>query len=362
MSIRDTTLALLMAMGSAMPAHSQRPHERPLPNTGIDFSAVDEFWRIGAVLSKDVEPSDAQWHALLTAPGYRRAQIALGNVIRDDLRLAFKPSLRAQFDSLTNLADDRASRLTHLARAASLQPQLAAFRDSLSRSDFVREAVRTTAKFLPPGATNAGDPPLVAFALFRYDGYSVGPGVVIDLLKAYESNVVLFLAHEFHHTYLHRANGPALPSARNHRALREALEQLRSEGIADLIDKPHPLSSTSPARAAYVKRYDEEYARTPAVLRELDSLLAAAARDSALIESIGKRARVLLWNSGHAHGAYMAREILTTFGVDSLFPGVANPAAFLRTFAAAAEKRGHPRPWSSEAMSLIESLERKYWR
>jgi hypothetical protein len=343
-------------------ARSQIPSEQPTPTTGVDFSGVDEFWRLVDVLSKEREPSDSQWHTLLTTPGYRLAQLAIGNVTREDLELAFRPSRRAQFDSLTELSNDRASRLKHLTRAASLRSRLDAFRDSLGRVDVMRDALATAAKLLPPGATKTGDPPLVAFALFRSDGYAIRGAVLVDLLRAYESDLMLFLAHEFHHTYLSRVSRPFVPSAAGHAALRAALEQLRSEGIADLIDKPYPLSSSIPERAAYVTRYNEEYARTPAVLHELDSLLAIAAKDSGQIQAVGQRARLLLWNSGHAHGAYMARQVLRVFGTDSLFAGVLNPAAFLRTFACSEEALGRPKAWSSEAMQLIDVLEARYWR
>jgi hypothetical protein len=36
-------------------------------------------------------------------------------------------------------------------------------------------------------------------------------------------------------------------------------------------DKPYPLAWTSPAQAAYAKRYNDEYARTPITLRAVDS-------------------------------------------------------------------------------------------
>jgi hypothetical protein len=75
----------------------------------------------------------------------------------------------------------------------------------------------------------------------------------------------------------------------------------------------------------------------------------------------GQRARTLLWSSGHANGAYIAREIYETFGVDSLFPAITSPAAFLRTYAAAEKVRGNASPFSPKALSTIALLERRYW-
>ena len=149
--------ASLVVLGSANALAQSKPADAPMPATGLDFTAVDQFWRVVDVLQKDVEPSEAQWQAFLSTPGSRLAQIAIGPVIKEDLELAFKPSQRRMFDSLTKLTNGRATRLTHLVRAASMRSQLNAFRDSLTRTTPVAAAVKTAGRYLPPGATNTGD-------------------------------------------------------------------------------------------------------------------------------------------------------------------------------------------------------------
>jgi putative zinc-dependent peptidase DUF5700 len=358
----------LIALVSVNAVAQSTPAEPPMPTTGLDFTAIDAFWPVVDVLQKGTDPTDAQWQALLRTPGSRLAQIAIGPVLREDLELAFKPSRRTQFDSLTKLTNDRATRLAHLVRAASMRAQLNAFRDSLTRTAPLAEAVRTAARYLPPGATQVGEPPLVAFAIFRNDGYSLGPGVVVDLLNAYEADLVLFLAHEFHHTYTGRAQEAALGAGTGMKEnpadvqLRSAVAALRNEGIADLVDKPYPLAWPNPIRAAYVKRYNDEYAKTPETLRQLDSLLQVVADDSTQFTAAGQRARTLLWSNSHANGAYIARTIYERFGVDSLFPAITNPAALLRTYAAAERARGNATPFSTKGWGVIEAFERRYWR
>jgi hypothetical protein len=329
----------------------------------LDFSAVDEFWHVEVRLSADQEPTDAEWQRLLATPGYRLAARAYGDVLQEDLRLAFKPSRRAAFDSVTRLGNGRAARLLHLTRAASLRARLGVFRDSLVRSAVVARAVARAARFLPPGATDAGTPPLVAFAIFADDGYSFGDSILVDLLHAEQTDVVPFLAHEFHHTYVERLapEPPASAGSPADRDLRTAIENLRKEGIADLIDKPYPVSFASPALGAYARTYNDEYAKTPATLRTLDSLLCLAADDTTSIADVGRRAKALLWSSGHANGAYIAREILETFGVDSLLPATKNPGAFLRTFAAAERAHGRAPPLTPKATRILAVLERRYW-
>jgi hypothetical protein len=331
--------------------------------SAIDFTAVDEFWRVQALLAADREPSAAEWQRLLGTPGYRLAWRVSGDALLEDLRIAFEPSRRTVLDSVTKLGRARGLRLMHLQRAALLRPQLDAFRDSVVRSALTPRAVAMAARFLPPGATDHGDPPIVAFAIFADDGYSFGDSILVDLLHASQSDLTLFLAHEFHHTYVERlaskgANSNSIPADRE---LRAAIENLRKEGIADLIDKPYPVSLANPALAAYTQKYNEEYVRTPTTLAIVDSLLRGPADDTLAMTEAGKRVKSLLWSSGHANGAYMAREILETFGVDSLFPAVRDPAAFIRTFNVAEAARGRAPVLSRKAMQVLEMLERRYW-
>jgi hypothetical protein len=365
--IRGRLAAVLLAMcvGSVR-AQTTPATDSSFPRTGLDLSGVDAFWPIVEMLSRDQQPTDAQWHALTTTPGYRLAQMVVGKGFRDDIEIAFKPSRRAAFDSLTSAPNDRGTRLRHLARAASLRPQLRQLRDSLGRHSPVAEAVRLAARFLPPGSTD-GEPPFVAFAFFREDGYALFPGVIIDLLHLYESNAILSVAHELHHAYVIRAYQPptspnAEPARPDELALRAALQALRMEGLADLIDKPFPLTSPNPVRAEYVKRYNEEYAKTRTTLRTLDSLLTSVAADSTKVAVVGNRARMLLWSNGHANGAFMARTVYETFGVDSLFPSVTNPASLFRAYASAERAGGRPAPFSAAAWTVIEGIERRSWR
>lgn len=135
---------------------------------------------------------------------------------------------------------------------------------------------------------------------------------------------------------------------------------LRNEGIADLVDKPYPLMAKSTAMAEYAKSYNDTYARTPAIVRSIDSLIAIAARDSTKLQSSAQAARAILpWNA-HPTGAYMARTVYEAFGVDSLFPAIGNPFAFLRLFREAEAKQGRTPPFSAVTIAWLDSLEKRY--
>ena len=121
MRIKQYFLVGSIALVSATAVAQSKPPDAPMPATGLDFTAIDAFWPVVDMLQKDGDPTDAQWQTLLNTPGSRLAEIAIGPVIKEDLELAFKPSKRPLFDSLTKLTNDRATRLAHLVRAASMR-------------------------------------------------------------------------------------------------------------------------------------------------------------------------------------------------------------------------------------------------
>jgi hypothetical protein len=95
------TLMLFLLIGAT------RLDAQPSRATGRDFSGVNELWRVVDSLTRNQEPSDAQWQPLLTMPGYQMAQLVVGTAIREDTEPAFRPSRRAAFDSVTRLAIGR---------------------------------------------------------------------------------------------------------------------------------------------------------------------------------------------------------------------------------------------------------------
>jgi hypothetical protein len=328
----------------------------------MDFTSIDAFWRVADQLVRDVEPPFGDWRTMLSTTGYRLSTIVVPSTL-DDMEIALRPSHAAKFDSLTANVSERGMRLQHFRAIIAHREELAHCRDSIAAALPVREAVTLAAKFLPPHATDQTSPPLVAFAYFRDDAYSLGgQGVIVDLDHVCEQGgLTLLLAHEFHHSYLSELNAlKPLSAQRPDFGIVNALTGMRNEGIADLIDKPHPLAFTSsPFMAAYAQRYNEAYDRTPDVLRLIDSALVITADDPTKFRDVGRRVQLLLPSNGHYNGSYVAREIYETFGVDSLFPGVSNPFAFLRTYAAAEAKRGNPPPFSPKTVMLLDRLERE---
>jgi putative zinc-dependent peptidase DUF5700 len=330
----------------------------PMP-TGVDWSAVDQFWMAVDTLSRNIEPSTAQWRALLTSPGYRIAIIShptIGHLIE----IAFKPSRRAQRDSVLARGSEDSATIAHLLTVAATRAELKRFRLALEPlvADTIAYAIRNAGRFLPSGTTDHA-PPLVTFTIFAADGYSQEPGIVLDLDHVRETNLGDFLSHEFHHSYGSALDRTTYAVNSGDGRLYQAIKQLKNEGIADMIDKPHPLV-TPPSMKRYGDMYNAAYDKTPATLRVLDSLLVAAGNDSAKLADAGTRAQRLLISGSHPNGAYMARTILETLGRDSLIATMPSAFAFIRMYEAAEAKRGNASPFSSTGRAALSAMENRH--
>lgn len=335
--------------------------QAPLPKTGADYSAIDEFYRMAALLSSGAEPTEAQWKTLLATPGYRLVQVDNPG-IRARIELAFKPSLAARRDSVLKTNGDLAGIVEHLRRTVTERDAIVAMRAKLERTlhDSIAVALARTAKFLPKGTIDRMPVPLIGFAPFADDGYSMEEGVLCDPLEVKENGIVELLAHELHHSYggaitrtLTRPEIMAMKTVPPYVPVYATILHLRNEGMADQIDKPYPFVAKD---TVYAKRYNAAYARTPVVLRAFDSLLVALPANPRL----AGRASGLFYSNGHPNGAYMGRTIVETFGVDSLLPAATNPFAFLWAYASAEAKRGNPPPFSPQATALLREMEKVY--
>jgi hypothetical protein len=333
-----------------------------MPTAGIDWTAIDLFWMAVDTLSRDIEPSYAQWRALLLSPAYRIAMISHPN-IGHAIEIAFKPSRRAERDSVLRRRSEDSATVAHLLVAAAARDDLKRFRAALQPvvADTIAFAVKNASRFLPPGAVNH-PPPLVTFAMFASDGYSQEPGIVLDLYHARENGLADFLSHEFHHSFGSSLDRTTFPPNGADNRFYQAIRQLKNEGIADMIDKAaHPLVTPSGMKA-YADSYNEAYDKTPATLKVLDSLLVVAGSDAAKLVDAGARAQRLLVYGSHPTGAYMAHTILDAFGRDSLIATVPNAFAFIRMYEAAEVKRGNPSPFSGGGRAALSAMETRHLR
>jgi hypothetical protein len=336
-----------------------------LPPTGVDYSGIDAFYRIADILVKGDEPTPDQWQSLLSTPGYQLvAQQNQG--IRQMLLFALSPTKKAERDAILLSDTDAALGTRHIIRAYEQREAILRIRDELVRgmADSIARSLRMASPFLPKGLVDRGPPPFIGFAIFGDDGYAVDGGVLLDPLFVKEEGLIPLLAHEFHHLFtstLDRTIRPQFGAQPPYDvALVMPLVHLRNEGIADLIDKTYPLPPTTGALSWYVPRYNDFYARSPQIVKSLDSLLTVVRDDTSATLAAAQATHGLLWSNSHPTGAYMARTIFQTFGTDSLLPGLFNPFAFLRAFSSAEIRRGNPPAFSRKSLEVLADMESRY--
>jgi len=334
----------------------------PMPVEPVDWTAVDQFWMAVDTLSRGIEPSRAQWRALVTSPGYRIAMLSHSDLPRL-IDIAFNPARRSERDSILSRPSSDSGTIDHLLSAAAARDTLRQYRAAIEPTigDTIAAAIRSAARFLPDAATDHTAPPLVTFTLFAADGYSQQPGIVLDLYHVRETGLTTFLSHEFHHSFASAFDRTRPPPGAPDLRLYLAIRQLRGEGIADMIDKPFPLREP-PDMQWYADSYNAAYERTPGMLHTLDSLLVVAGAHPEAVADIGQRAQRMLIYGSHPNGAYMARTILETFGRDSLVAGVYSPFHYIRTFIAAQKERGEPPSFTAAGIAVLDDMEKRYAR
>jgi hypothetical protein len=326
-----------------------------------DFSGVDLFWSIADQLTADSEPDSVGWRGLLDTPAYR--QLAQDQRVQRMLRLAFRPSLSRDADSVIATGNYNARVVGHLRRVRELRSELQRFRDSLASVDMLGEAGRLAAPFLPSGEVDRRPPPRVAYAFFGPEAYGGSEGIIMDLLFARDrgSYLMPIIGHEVHHYHVGYLTGLRFPERSSPAfTLLQSLRNLANEGTADRIDLRFP---TGPPKMPedVTPAYNAGYRDAAATLREVDSVLSRVGSDTAAMRRAGKDLSNRLVFGGHPVGAYMAERIDESMGRGALIAAVGNPFAFFRQFnEAEARARGAP-PFSDATLKLVAALEKDYF-
>jgi hypothetical protein len=136
-----------------------------------------------------------------------------------------------------------------------------------------------------------------------------------------------------------------------------ALRGMRSEGIADLIDKtPMYQVPGDPHRVQA-----QFLAPAPLAIQRLDSLLQSVAKLGAPAKKPATYYQHILHSAGHVPGAYMARVIEANGYRKELIARIDNPFAFVQLYQKAARKDAtHPPQFSKVTMKYLAEVEKTY--
>ena len=323
-------------------------------SAGADFSGLDRFLELTAVLEKDEEPAKELWDSLFATPGYA---VLLRNEFQRDyfaerFRLAFMPSrAEALNEQMKKDSGLRAKILPHYVRVKAMRGAIVRWRAEQRPDEIYAEAARKAGSLLPEGAVSGL--PDVSFVIFAPDSRGYDP-VALDVLYCMDQGKKLadLVGHEFHHFYRNR-----FVDLTQDQITLAIVSQIHGEGIADLIDKAlwirKPEADLTSDEAAFVKLYRD----TPAVVKIMDDLLARMSDMKMGRWSLGNDLRKAVPQSGHPTGLYMAMLIDEELGREALVGVSVDPFGFFRLYQQAAVKRGGETPrFSEKALVFLDRL------
>lgn len=326
----------------------------------IDFSGVDSFWAIKNLLQQDHEPDEKKWNALFNTPYYRfYKDWGQTNYIKNNLKYAYMPSMKAKRDSIQRQNDWRSAIINHLLEVGSLQENIKRFEDSLKNIDLIMPSLKLTQEFLPANFLgDFSDQPKIAFGISQPDG-NAGQIICMDIKKAMDIDLTLFIAHEAHHYYTIKLRKKfTVDDADSSSQLIRCVQQLQLEGIADMIDKPDMIKKNGKGYHAFLfTTYLQHFTNPEENLKQVDSLIIEISKNPFSTKANAIKINDLLPQGGHPHGYYMATTIMEAFGKKKILELLANPFDFIRWYNRASEKLKRKFKFSQTSLNYFSKLE-----
>lgn len=350
----------------ALPCFSQNTNK----GFDIETSGLTEFWKIYALLEKDVEPSEADWNKLFTTPGYALIEERehRRKVLSNAFRLAYMPSKQAEKEDIIKRGNSWTSYgLPHFQNIPKYRAEIELFQKEVETGELFVKARRLAQEFLPAGAVEKTPPPPVSFIVYIGGrGYS---RLLFDILSLMNyHNRLGFIAHEFHHYYRNKNARKFHPFGDD--LLPWAIVNVEIEGIAGLLDKREVPKMTvkeleslypDPTQLNYAKSYQEVYARSNEWLKFAEQKLEKMADEPDRKAVLGKELHGGLPDNGRAMGTFMSEVIIKELGRKKFLEIVGNPFAFWQVYNQAAKRtKGKAYILSDKALKVIIETRDKY--
>jgi len=352
------SLLFIFISVSAVSGNAQQP--------SIDISAIPIFWSMVEKMEKNITPSDEEWKALFETRGYKAMGEWNCNMIKNNLLMVFLPSNQSNLEKRLQTGNFWLKRdLNHLIQVKQRQKELKEYARRIDVNQQLKRALTKAEAYLPKGITKNYPPPPIQFIVFGPDARAMGGNIIFDLLYTMDAGEEFFikiLGHEVHHHYSNQIPtkvhipekiDPSLESILN------TLSTLKTEGIADLINRPFPavLENNDTGRYLIEKKAHEEHQTK---MKTLDSILSKLSLDTTGMYKLGKYAFNLFPINCHPNGHYMAVLIAKHFPKSKLIEASNNVFLFFRLYQAACYKESNEYKFSSQTMNFLETLERKF--
>jgi hypothetical protein len=329
----------------------------------INTDAIVKFWQVVDTLKKDHPLDDGLWNAYYNLPGnrvYMRENRDLAEALehRKDLECIFRPSLA---DSLQVLEADPSTAkddiLANLLYIKAHERQLRSYSTLVISPSYLQECIGLARQYIPKNRVKPVSSNLTIYLMaMTFDGATQDSSMYFGLARVFEYDRFRkgsLAGHEMHHEMrmdrkIQRKLSPA------DSAVFSAIDDINSEGSADLIDKM--LLLENPGKifrgANTVHRLMTPAARTIAVL---DSCLKVNAARRTYV-TYQQFSAIMNYSSGHMPGLYMVNIIRRNGLEDRLIEHDDDPFQFFYLYNQAARKDPSKPPVFSDA--AIEYLMR----
>lgn len=334
----------------------------PAQSNYIDMSAMEYVWNIINKLEKNIQPSEKDWEDMFACGGYK----ALGNWNNDNIRknfeLVFTASRKEDLKAALLTTNYWWKRdLTHLIKVKEQQQVLKKYQTEVDVDKILAEAIKRAEVYLVKGIPKNNPPPPIDFVIFSPDARSMGGSIIFDLKFTMDEGKEEFtktLAHELHHHYSNFMkkifNYPGENSSFD--PIVSTLNQLKTEGIADLIDKPVKPVIKNNDTSGYLRWTNAQQQQTPK-MKTLDSMLCKMSDDTTGMYDMGYTAFKMFPGNCHPNGQYMAALIKKHFSANSIIKCVNNPFFFIRLYRKACQNENTEYVLSDKAIEFIIKME-----
>ena len=353
-------LSLTILLGSLQLAHSQQ----------INTDAIVHFWQVVDNLKKDQPLSDSLWNSFYQLPGnidYMRKNRwnEQAAEYRKYLEWIFRPSLsdslKARLNGDTEPADDILDNLLYI---RSNEQQLRLYTPQIIATEYLQQCRQLAKQYLPPHKFRPIPANMTIYVMaMTFDAAVQDSSMYFGVTRLYEYDRFrkgAIAGHEMHHQMrVNKDIRKKVSSADS--ASYSVLDQINSEGCADLIDKMLLLDNAGKVfRGANVVHRLIDNA--PQAIRALDSCFRINASGNTAYISDRQFNRITNYSSGHLPGMYMVSIIRRNGMEAALIAHNDNPFRFFYLYNAAAAKDGtHPPLFSETAITYLKELEKRVW-
>lgn len=275
------------------------------------------------------------------------------NNVRDAFEIVYEPSKVAICDSIAKRLDsiDLATLDTELplfvSTALNIKHNLQNYTDiidSIDMDDIIAKANTLALSLLPnrgAGITPESCP--IYFVVWDLECRALGDALFLDVNTFFHDGLQAAteaLAHEMHHFYLMPVFNTIYKADIMDGAVLALVNNMR-EGVADILNKKEmPLKSLAPYGKQILDAYNADYANSPRVLAQLDSVTCEYLDGKIDMEKYFQKAFECAHYEGHTTGSYMVFLIRDQLGINAVVESVGDLDAFVDNYNIAAEKAG----------------------